>query len=57
MGASAGWVRSCKLVMADIDWLVDTLGGYCVRLFLHFTLDMVQMEELTRAGYTGALVE
>ena len=43
--------------MVDKDWLLDTLGGHCVRPILHYTLDTVQREELIRAGYTGALVE
>ena len=50
-------LRSYKLAMVDKDWLLDTLGGHCVRPILHYTLDTVQREELIRAGYTGALVE
>ena len=50
-------LRAYKLATVDKDWLLDTLGGHCIRPILQYTLDTVQREELVRAGYTGPLVE
>lgn len=50
-------IRSYMLATVDKDWLLDTLGGHCVRPILHYTLNTVQREELVRAGYTGSLIE
>eukprot|EP00092_Neocalanus_flemingeri_P085521 GFUD01107622.1.p1 GENE.GFUD01107622.1~~GFUD01107622.1.p1 ORF type:complete len:191 (-),score=76.72 GFUD01107622.1:69-641(-) len=50
-------LRSYRLATVDKDWLLDTLGGHCVRPILHYTLDTVQRKELIRAGYSGPLVE
>jgi len=50
-------LRTYKLAMVDKDWLLDTIGGHCVRPILNYTLDTVQREDLKRVGYTGALVE
>lgn len=50
-------LRSYKLAMVDKDWLLDTIGGHCVRPILPYTLESIRKEDLIRAGYIGPLIE
>jgi len=50
-------LKTYRLAMVDKDWLLDTIGGHCVRSILGYTLATVQKEDLERVGYSGALVE
>jgi len=49
-------LRTYKLAMVDKDWLLDTIGGHCIKPIMNYTVNTVQKVDLERAGYRGPLI-
>ena len=49
-------LKNYRLAMVDKDWLLDSIGGHCIKPILNYTVNTVQKGDLERVGYRGALL-